>query len=133
MNLTRTFALNALLLTVVGSARLLYAEESQLFKTPMEKINYAIGVEIARNYKSQGVDIDLEMVIKGLKDGVSGEKLLIPEKELRNILISVQSDLRRKRSVAKRSSSQGDLSKTEDQPLEFKGKSGALSQGKTSP
>jgi FKBP-type peptidyl-prolyl cis-trans isomerase FklB len=133
MNLTRTFALNALLLAVVGSAQMSYSEESQIFRTPTEKVNYAIGVEIASNYKSQGIDLDLEMVVKGLKDGVTGGKLLIPEKELRNILISVQSDLRRKRSVAKRSVSQGDLGKTEDQPVELKGKSEALSQGKTSP
>jgi FKBP-type peptidyl-prolyl cis-trans isomerase FklB len=86
---------------------MVYAEEAKTLSSPKGKLNYAIGVEIARNYKSRGIDIDLDMVTRGMKDGVSGEKLLLSEKELRNILISVQSDLRRKQSAAKRSPGTG--------------------------
>jgi FKBP-type peptidyl-prolyl cis-trans isomerase FklB len=78
------------------------SEEIPALTSPNAKINYSIGVEIARNYKNLGVDIDLDMVLKGMKDGISGGKLLIQEKELRNILISVQSDLRRKKAITRR-------------------------------
>jgi len=33
-----------------------------------EKVSYGIGVEAGRNFKRNELDIDLELVIKGLKD-----------------------------------------------------------------
>lgn len=76
-------------------------EERQPFTFPGDKIQYAIGVEIARNFKNQGLELNLDLVMKGMRDGLSGEKLLVSEKELRSILISVQSDIRRKQSLVK--------------------------------
>lgn len=78
------------------------AEELPAFRSPKDKINYAIGAEIARNYKNQGMELDTDMVMKGMRDAISGGKLLISEKELRGILISVQSDIRRKQSLSKK-------------------------------
>jgi hypothetical protein len=71
------------------------AEEPQKFRSPMEEVNYGIGVEVIRNYKNLGIDIDLEMVIKGMKDGLSG-KTLIPDKELRRIMTTFQTEIRQK-------------------------------------
>lgn len=73
------------------------AAEPQVFRSPMDKVNYGIGVEVIRNYKSQGVEIDLDMVIKGMKDGLSG-KIVVPEKELRRTMTDFQTELRQKRS-----------------------------------
>jgi len=78
------------------------AEDAALLRTPKDKINYGIGVEIARNYRNLGVELDPELVLRGMKDAAVGGQLLIPEKELRNILITVQSELRRKQAVAKK-------------------------------
>ncbi|WP_191965601.1 FKBP-type peptidyl-prolyl cis-trans isomerase N-terminal domain-containing protein [Oryzomonas sagensis] len=77
-------------------------EERQRFNSPGDKIQYAIGVEVARNFKNQGLELNLDLVTKGMRDALSGEKLLVSEKELRSILISVQSDIRRKQSLARR-------------------------------
>jgi FKBP-type peptidyl-prolyl cis-trans isomerase FklB len=72
--------------------------EEQVFKSPKDKINYAIGAEVARNYKNQGLELNPDMVMKGMRDALSGGKLLVPEKELRAVLIAVQSEIRRKQS-----------------------------------
>ncbi len=78
------------------------AEDVPQLKGPKEKISYAIGVETARNFKNQGVEFDLEIVLKGMKDGLANGALLLSDKELRNTLISVQSELRRKQSIENR-------------------------------
>ncbi len=78
-------------------ASIAWTEEPQTFRSPMDKVNYAIGVEVIRNFKNQGMEIDLEMVIKGMKDGLSGHTD-IPEKELRRILTSFQTELRQRTS-----------------------------------
>jgi UDP-GlcNAc:undecaprenyl-phosphate/decaprenyl-phosphate GlcNAc-1-phosphate transferase len=76
------------------------AEQLQTFRSPMDKVNYGIGVEVIRNFKNQGVEIDLDMVIKGMKDGLSGN-IAIPEKDLRQIMTAFQTELRQKRSKNK--------------------------------
>lgn len=73
------------------------ADELQVFRSPMDKVNYGIGVEVIRNFKNQGMEIDLDMVIKGMKDGLSG-KLLVPEKELRKTMTDFQTELRQKKT-----------------------------------
>ena len=73
------------------------AQEPQVISTEKEKISYGIGVDMARNSRRQGIDLDLDIVMKGLKDGLSGEKLLIPEPELRKAMIELQTEIRQKR------------------------------------
>ena len=90
-----------------------YAGQDQAFKSPGDKIQYAIGVEVARNFKNNGMEINIDLVMKGMMDGLSNKKLMVSENELRGILISVQSDIRRKRSFPKKASADDNL-KVED-------------------
>lgn len=57
-------------------------EEHPLLKTQKDRMNYAIGVGLVGNFKKQGVDIDLNMVMKGMQDALAGEKLLMSDGEL---------------------------------------------------
>ena len=74
------------------------AQPASPFKTPEEKSSYAIGVDMARNLKRQGMEVELDFVIRGLQDGLSGEKLLLSEKDYRQVLIGVQTVARRKQA-----------------------------------
>jgi FKBP-type peptidyl-prolyl cis-trans isomerase len=67
------------------------AAETPAFKTEADKSSYAIGVDLARTLKRQGMEVELDFVIRGLQDGLSGEKLLIPEREFRQLLVNVQA------------------------------------------
>lgn len=102
-------------LLVLGSGFLAVqagAEESGMFRSPMDKVNYGIGLEVVRNFKNQGIDVDLDMVIKGMKDGVSGNSL-IPDKELRKIMTAFQTELRQKQATAKKLASIDNRKKSE--------------------
>jgi FKBP-type peptidyl-prolyl cis-trans isomerase FklB len=57
-------------------------EGHPLFKTQKDRMNYAIGVSLIGNFKKQGVDIDLNLVMKGMQDAFAGEKLLLSDGEL---------------------------------------------------
>ena len=78
------------------------AEEPVVLKTQKDMENYGIGVYVARNFKQQGMDIDLDLVIKGMRDEYSGQKLLMNEKELTAIMTTFQNQLRTKQSAAMR-------------------------------
>jgi FKBP-type peptidyl-prolyl cis-trans isomerase len=70
--------------------------QQQVLKTQREKISYAIGVNAARNLKRMGVDLDLEVLIKALRDVYSDNELLVTEAELRAILDSYKQELTKK-------------------------------------
>jgi FKBP-type peptidyl-prolyl cis-trans isomerase FklB len=76
--------------------------EKQALKTEKDKVSYGIGVDVARNLKRQGIDIDVDLLVKGLKDVSSGQPLLMAEKDLRKTLGEYQAELRRKQAQAKR-------------------------------
>ena len=54
-------------------------EKESPLKTEREKVNYAIGVNLIGNIKRQGVEIDLDLVMKGMKDAYSGGELLLSD------------------------------------------------------
>jgi len=89
------------LLAVVLAAVQVSAEEKPVLKNDKDKVNYGIGVTVVRNFKQQGVDIDLDMVFLGMKDAFSGGKLLMTEESLRKTMMTYQTELRQKQARAR--------------------------------
>ena len=73
-------------------------EGNPLFKTQKDRVNYAIGVNLIRNFKTQGVDIDLDLVMKGMQDAFAGEKLLLSDDELGKAIKLYQAEVRQVRA-----------------------------------
>jgi FKBP-type peptidyl-prolyl cis-trans isomerase FklB len=63
-------------------------------KTDKEKVSYAIGMNIGANFKRQGIDVDPELFMQGIKDATSGSKTLLTEDEERAVLTKYQGELR---------------------------------------
>ncbi len=72
------------------------AGEQAALKTPKEMDSYSIGVGVAKNIQAQQVDVDLDVLIKGLKDGLAGGKLLMTEEELRVTMKRMQAQTKAK-------------------------------------
>ena len=85
-------AISVFLFLVSGAS----AEETLLFKNQKEKISYGIGVGVARDFKLRGVAIDVDAFLKGLKDELSGLKLLMTEKELVSTMDAYERELKMK-------------------------------------
>jgi FKBP-type peptidyl-prolyl cis-trans isomerase len=73
------------------------AEEAEKanFDNNRQITSYSVGVQTARTFKKDAVDIDVDQFIKGLKDASDGKPLLLSEEKLRSVLNGFQSDLRR--------------------------------------
>lgn len=109
MKLKMTTLLGVMILAVQANAG-----EQATFKSPMDKVNYGIGVETIRSFKQQGVEIDLDLVIQGMKDALSGQKLPFSEKELRKFMSDFQNELRQKQAVNRKLAAQDNRKKSED-------------------
>ncbi len=72
----------------VGSV---YAEDQ--LKTKQERVGYAIGMNIATNMMKQKVDVDADQLAAGLKAVLKGEKTLLSEAEMGEVLMSYQQEM----------------------------------------
>ena len=82
---------------LVGSLR---AEDAKpALADQKQKSSYAIGMNIGSSFKKQTVEVDLDSLIKGLKDGIAGEKGLLTEKELTEVMEIFQKDMMAKQSA----------------------------------
>ncbi len=82
-------------LMVVFLAAQATAEEGTVLKEKIEKDSYATGVALVRNLKQQGGAFDLDLVIKGMKDELTGEKLLLTEEGLQTTLTALQNEVKK--------------------------------------
>ena len=87
------------------------AAEAPAFKDRKEQQSYAIGANTGRTLKKDNVDIDAEMLIRGLKDGLAGDKLLLTENELRAVMSQVQQELHKNMVLNRRA--QGEKNREE--------------------
>jgi FKBP-type peptidyl-prolyl cis-trans isomerase len=72
----------------------------QGLSTQKDKLSYAIGMEMGKGVKAQGLDVDPNLMIQGLKDAISGGKSLMTEDELRQVITTVQQEIRQKQMQA---------------------------------
>ena len=72
--------------------------QAPLLKTQKEKVSYGIGVSVAKSFKPQGIEVDVEALVKGVRDALSGGKLLMTEDELQATMSAFQTELRQKQT-----------------------------------
>ena len=75
-----------------------WAQSPAELLTLKEKMSYSTGVMTARTLAKNGVPFDAELLVQGLRDGMAGGAIRIPEKELKVVLQSMQADILRKLS-----------------------------------
>jgi FKBP-type peptidyl-prolyl cis-trans isomerase FklB len=65
-------------------------------KTPKDKASYAIGMNIGKSMHKDSVDIDLSILMRGIKDSIAGGKTLLTDDEAKAALIALQADMVKK-------------------------------------
>lgn len=63
-----------------------------------EQVSYGMGVSMARHLERQGVDVDVELVARGLRDALSGQRLLLGDDELRAVMGRLQGELKARKT-----------------------------------
>lgn len=79
------------------------AEEAPVLKTDSDMVNYAIGVNLINNFRQQGVEIDLPMVMRGMQDAYGGKGLLLDDNALARAGREYLSAVRQKQSTLAKS------------------------------
>ncbi|MGC2672041.1 MAG: FKBP-type peptidyl-prolyl cis-trans isomerase [Candidatus Acidiferrum sp.] len=64
--------------------------------TQKDKASYAIGLNIGRSMRKDDVDIDPNILLRGMKDGLADAKPLLTDDEAKATMVALQADLRAK-------------------------------------
>ena len=63
-----------------------------------EKLSYSIGMDIGGNLKRQSIEVDPDLLAKGLKDRYGGGKTILTEEEARQAIMNFQKALMAKQA-----------------------------------
>ncbi|HXX19333.1 MAG TPA: FKBP-type peptidyl-prolyl cis-trans isomerase [Candidatus Acidoferrum sp.] len=70
--------------------------------TDRAKESYALGMNIGKGLKAQSVDVDTTILLRGLKDTLSGNKLLLTDEQAVAALSQLQSETRKKQDEVRK-------------------------------
>ena len=73
-----------------------------VLESKRDRISYAVGVDLVRNFRKQEVDFDADLVARGIRDALSTNKLLMPDKEMHVLLVNLQAEVRQKMAQTRR-------------------------------
>jgi len=95
-------------------------------KTPTEKFSYALGMNIGSGMRRQGVNIDPNILVRGMKDALAGRKLLLTEDEARAAVMQVQNEVRQKQEAKAKEAGAANKKEGEDFLAANKAKDGVV-------
>jgi FKBP-type peptidyl-prolyl cis-trans isomerase FklB len=71
-------------------------EKTEVFKTEMDKVSYIIGTQIGGNLKRGEIDVNLELLIQGLKDALQGKEPALGQDEMQKVYSTWQQSMKEK-------------------------------------
>jgi FKBP-type peptidyl-prolyl cis-trans isomerase FklB len=75
------------------------AQERVTPKTQKEKISYTFGINVGKNIKMQEIDLDLNILIAGIKDAINDSIPVMTETEMNEALNALQYEMRTKAEI----------------------------------
>ncbi len=99
------------------------AEDPPALDNENARINYGVGFQVGGDFRRQGVELDAEIMVKGIEDAMTGNPPLMTPAERREVLTALQRKVaaeRRARSEAlaaqRREAGQAWLAANKDKP-----------------
>lgn len=86
----------AMVIGMVLATSLAFAQEKQELKTEKDKLSYAIGMDMGTGLKRNAIEVDADIIARGIKDVLSGSKPLMTNEEVRTVLMAAKQELQAK-------------------------------------
>lgn len=64
--------------------------------TDKDKRSYAIGMNVGKGLHRDSIDVDPNLIMRGLKDGLAGGPTLLTDEEAKAVIVQLQNQLRQK-------------------------------------
>ncbi len=94
--------------------------------TEKEKTSYSIGMDLGNKLKSQSIDVDTAILVRGMNDGISGAKPLMSEEDMRTSLTALSTQIRAKQTAMLKDLTEKNKSEGDAFLLENRSKEGVV-------
>jgi len=78
---------------LAGSA---HGADSTVLKTQKDKVSYSIGLDLGTNFKQQAIEVDPDILARGVKDAMSDAKPLLTEEEVKAVMSAFEQEMKEK-------------------------------------
>jgi len=72
------------------------AQDAATPKSQQEKLSYALGMNVGKQLRNQSLEVDLDLLVRGLEDARSGGHTLLTDEEVLALFKELQGDIRSK-------------------------------------
>jgi peptidyl-prolyl cis-trans isomerase B (cyclophilin B) len=90
----RTVLMSGALVAVLGGGLARAAADPNVFKTETDKVSYVIGNQVggqvAQSLKQQGIEVNVDVFLRGLRDALTEQKSPFSEEEKSKIMMALQ-------------------------------------------
>jgi len=95
------------------------AGENLVLKNQKEKVSYIIGMDIGGNLKKQSIDVDPNILAKGIQDALGDAKPLLTDQEIQETMAAFKKEMMIKQEeIAKKNKSDGEAFLAENKKKE---------------
>lgn len=100
------------------------AQERAPLKEEKDKVSYSIGLDIGNTFKKQNMDLDLDILISGMRDAIGGAKPLMTEEEVKQTMTAFSKTMVEKQAAQRKEAANKNLAAGEKFLAENKTKEG---------
>jgi len=95
----RLMLMCGVLMGILSGSVVFAAEDANDFKTEMDKVSYLIGTQFATSLRTQGVEVNIDMLMLGIREALAGQKCAFSPQEQNAIMMNFQQQLVAKRQA----------------------------------
>ncbi len=103
------------------------AQESENLQSDAEKTSYALGVDIGQQLQQMDLDLDVQVLIRGLQDALQGSDPLLSQEEKSKTLMALQQEIARAEQEKSREQAAANLEKGLEFRQEYQNQPGVQS------
>jgi FKBP-type peptidyl-prolyl cis-trans isomerase FklB len=91
-------AIVVLCVAVLAAVQVFAADET-ILKTDKDKVSYSLGLSLGTSMREQSVDVDPDLLLRGIKDGMTGTKALLTDDEVKAVIMGFQKQMAEKQKA----------------------------------
>ncbi len=119
----KTLLIAVIALCIAGPS---LAQERAPLKEKKDRISYVVGVDIGNTLKKQPMEIGMEKLFEGIKDALSGSKLLLTDEEMAQIKAATVQEMAEKETAKRKEAAEKNRAAEEKFLAENKSKEGVI-------
>ena len=93
-------------ITLATLAAPAFAEDQPALKDAKDKVSYSIGLDIGMTFQKQKMELNVDALAAGAKDGLSGKNPALTTEEVRQVMTQFSNEMREKAAAANKEASE---------------------------